>query len=79
MASKTPAPTRSRKLSSVPPPSDTRATEPVSSIAGDQRQHLIAERAYELAAARGFAPGAELDDWLTAEREIDERLGRQPS
>lgn len=31
----------------------------------------IARRAYELAQQRGFAPGAELSDWLQAEREID--------
>lgn len=32
----------------------------------------IARRAYELAQQRGFAPGAELSDWLQAEKEIDE-------
>jgi len=32
----------------------------------------IARRAYELAQKRGFAPGAELSDWLQAEKEIDE-------
>lgn len=31
----------------------------------------IAQRAYELAAQRGFVPGHELDDWLQAEREIE--------
>lgn len=31
----------------------------------------IARRAYELAQQRGFAPGAELSDWLQAEQEID--------
>jgi len=35
------------------------------------REQRIAERAYELARNRGFAPGAALDDWLQAEREID--------
>lgn len=32
----------------------------------------IARRAYELAQQRGFTPGAELSDWLQAEKEIDE-------
>lgn len=32
----------------------------------------IARRAYELAQQRGFAPGAELSDWLQAEKEIDD-------
>lgn len=31
----------------------------------------IARRAYELAQQRGFTPGAELSDWLQAEKEID--------
>ena len=47
--------------------------EPVAISAGD-RARMIAERAYYLAAERGFAAGAELDDWLTAEREIDQRI-----
>lgn len=34
------------------------------------RETRIAQRAYELAEARDFAPGAELEDWLQAEREI---------
>jgi Protein of unknown function (DUF2934) len=35
----------------------------------DVRHRRIAERAYRRAAARGFAPGRELDDWLAAEAE----------
>jgi hypothetical protein len=35
---------------------------------------MIAERAYLLAAERGFEPGGELEDWLRAEREVDTRL-----
>jgi hypothetical protein len=70
MAQKTTTPTRSRKLSSVPPPTEPSETD---------RQQMIAERAYQLAEQRGFAPGAELEDWLAAEREVDARLGRQPS
>jgi hypothetical protein len=70
MAQKTSAPTRSRKLSSVPPPAEPTETD---------RQQMIAERAYQLAEQRGFEPGAELEDWLAAEREVDAKLGRQPS
>jgi hypothetical protein len=36
-----------------------------------ERRRWIAERAYYKAECRGFAPGAELQDWLEAEREID--------
>jgi Protein of unknown function (DUF2934) len=35
------------------------------------REARIAEAAYWRAARRGFMPGAELDDWLAAEQEID--------
>lgn len=38
------------------------------------RQQLIAEAAYFRAAQRGFEPGHELDDWLSAEGEVDQRL-----
>ncbi len=33
-----------------------------------------AEAAYFRAERRGFAPGHELEDWLAAEKEIEERL-----
>ncbi|HLS80837.1 MAG TPA: DUF2934 domain-containing protein [Steroidobacter sp.] len=42
----------------------------------DSREARIAEAAYWRAERRGFAPGAELDDWLAAEREIDQNEGR---
>ena len=34
----------------------------------------IAELAYFRALARGFEPGHELEDWLAAEAEIDQRI-----
>ncbi|MCS6817678.1 MAG: Hsp20 family protein [Blastocatellia bacterium] len=36
----------------------------------DRIRARIAERAYELAARRGYAPGHELEDWLTAESQL---------
>lgn len=39
--------------------------------AAPDRWQRIQSRAYEIAQARGFTPGAELNDWLQAEREID--------
>lgn len=33
---------------------------------------MIREAAYYRAEKRGFAPGEELEDWLAAEKEIDE-------
>lgn len=38
------------------------------------RHALIAEAAFFIARERGFAPGQELDDWLAAEREVDQSL-----
>jgi hypothetical protein len=35
------------------------------------RYERIAQAAYRRAEQRGFAPGQELEDWLSAEREID--------
>lgn len=43
---------------------DTRTAAP-------NRWQRIQNRAYEIAQERGFTPGAELNDWLQAEREID--------
>jgi len=37
------------------------------------RWQQISRRAYELARQRGFTPGAELNDWLQAEKEFDEQ------
>jgi hypothetical protein len=39
----------------------------------DSREQRIAEAAYWRAERRGFEPGHELDDWLQAEREIDDQ------
>jgi hypothetical protein len=38
------------------------------------RNDMVRETAYLLAEARGFEPGRELEDWLTAERDADGRL-----
>jgi len=39
-----------------------------------QLQMMIAEAAFYISQARGFTPSQELDDWLAAEREIEQRL-----
>lgn len=38
----------------------------------------VARRAYELYEARGAEPGADLDDWLRAERELGTPMERDP-
>lgn len=42
----------------------------------ESREARIAEAAYWRAERRGFAPGSELDDWLSAEKEIDQQNDR---
>lgn len=44
---------------------------PGTLTAAPDRWQRIQQRAYEIAQERGFTPGAELNDWLQAEREID--------
>jgi len=40
----------------------------------EDRHASIAQAAYFRAEHRGFAPGHELEDWLAAEEEVDQRL-----
>jgi hypothetical protein len=40
----------------------------------EERHACIAEAAYFIAMRRGFSPGHELEDWLTAENEVDTQL-----
>ena len=54
-------------------PADPRSMHSKAYLCAD-RHALIAETAYHMAQKRGFAPGHELEDWLAAEAEVDERL-----
>jgi hypothetical protein len=38
-------------------------------------QQMISVAAYFRAERRGFEPGYEIDDWLAAKAEIEERIG----
>ena len=40
----------------------------------EHRYHMIATAAYFLAQGRGFAGGYEMQDWITAEHQIDAQL-----
>ena len=40
-------------------------------IAAEHRYHMIATAAYYLAQGRGFAGGYEMQDWISAEAQID--------
>ncbi len=48
------------------------AAEIPADIERDQRHAMIAQHAYYLAEQRGFEPGHELDDWLAAERNVEQ-------
>jgi hypothetical protein len=75
---KTPASTPARKR--APRKSVTAAAKSATTVASfvgpETRTALIAEAAYFRAEKRGFAPGHEAEDWLSAEREVDDRLMR---
>jgi hypothetical protein len=60
-----------------PPPfgSAQEGTSASPNASDESRQEEIARGAYYRAEARGFAPGYELEDWLEAERELNERMG----
>jgi len=53
-------------------------SQPVAIESGpsDTDRHRVAERAYYLYQARGGGHGRDLDDWLTAEREVTGREER---
>lgn len=40
----------------------------------EQRQHYIEVAAYNIAESKGFVSGCDLENWLTAEAEIDRLL-----
>ncbi len=58
----------------------TRSTK-THPITTDEREKMIAEAAYYLGEQRGFHGGEEAvtQDWLQAERQIDEYLGQSRS
>ena len=53
---------------------DSSANPSAPFIEPDRRHAMISDAAYFLSEKRDFCPGHELDDWLTAEREIDRLL-----
>ena len=63
-------PAKAPKGTAAVPP----ATEPA--LPEFDRAVMVAEAAYYRAERRGFAPGAELEDWFSAEAEIERLLRR---
>lgn len=56
------------------PPVAAQATPDPAGARGPHHEH-IAQAAYFIAQARGFAPGADLDDWLAAEQQLAQADG----
>jgi DnaK suppressor protein len=71
-----PGPARAGTKDSAPANSDSSATPAATFIEPERRHAMISDAAYFLSEGRDFRPGRELDDWLTAEREIDHLLTR---
>lgn len=67
-------------VASPEPSSEARETGPASAertrITVSDRRGMIAMAAYYRAEKRRFAPGFEIEDWIAAEREVDELLRR---
>src|SRR5690606_12587122 len=63
--------TARRAAKTTQPPQGAGDPRPMSA---EERHQMIARNAYFRAANRGWAPGGELDDWLAAEREVDDAL-----
>lgn len=59
---------------STPLTSITKSTLHVTPHFPNDRHALLAKAAYHRAEQRGFEPGHELEDWLAAEMELDQRL-----
>lgn len=70
VGSTTPRPTRRASAAKTNRPEDPQP--PV--VTSESRRAMIAESAYLRAERRGFSPGFEVEDWLTAEREVDALL-----
>jgi len=69
---------RLRRKGRNPSKEDEAATTLMKRELARPTEDQIRQRAYEIAQARGGAPGQELDDWLQAEREIKAGMQKAP-
>jgi hypothetical protein len=71
-AASKPAPAKSAAAAK---PARTTAKKPAApALSPEQRRYYVEVAAYYIAERRGFHGGGELDDWVTAEAEIDRLL-----
>ena len=73
-SSKTPRKRAAAAAKSKLAPKRAARASPDLAISAEAREAMIAEAAYFIAQARGFAPGNEAQDWLVAEAQIDALL-----
>lgn len=66
--------TTEKKPAKAPAAKRTAAKKTAPPISPEHRYHMIATAAYYLAERRGFAGGYEMQDWISAEAEIDAQL-----
>ena len=75
MAVQTPSTARGARKSATTPRKRTGSSGKFGTRINPERRHaLIAEAAYLRAERRGFLPGHEVEDWLSAEIEVDTAL-----
>ena len=66
---------RAMPLTAQPGPRDGQAASPPTINFDEERHHrMIEEAAYFIAELRGFCEGFELDDWLAAEAEVNQKI-----
>ena len=62
------------KLSGTAVKPNSSAPHAFAIVDGEQREAMIRKAAYFRSESRRFCPGQEIDDWLTAETEVDRML-----
>ncbi len=65
---------RPSRKTAIPPAQANKPADADLNLPDQDRQAMVAQAAFFIAEARGFAPGQEFDDWLAAER----MLAQQP-
>lgn len=68
-----PAPVKAATAKKAAPakPKASTATNKKSALSQEQRNHYVEVAAFYIAERRGFAPGNPVEDWASAEEEVD--------
>ena len=65
------------KLKKGPNRTDSEKAPEITKASRKDRQSMIAEAAYYRAEQRNFQGGNTIEDWLAAEKEVDEKLAKK--